>query len=97
MAPEVVLGKPYSFGCDVWGLGCIMYRVLTCTSPFWDDDPEKRLKRIKNDKLVFDDHPNLQTLSEPGRSILSAMLEKDPERRPTIRLVFRHRWFDAPR
>lgn len=27
MSPERLLQKPYSFNCDVWSLGCVMYQV----------------------------------------------------------------------
>ena len=30
IAPEVLLKEPYSFSCDVWSIGCIMYALLAC-------------------------------------------------------------------
>jgi serine/threonine protein kinase len=29
MAPEVYRGKPYTYGADVWSLGCLLYELLT--------------------------------------------------------------------
>lgn len=72
-----------------------MHRILTQESPFWDDDSAVRLNKILNDELDFEAQPNLRKLSEPGRAILLAMLEKDADKRPSIREIYRHRWFDG--
>jgi polo-like kinase 4 len=34
IAPEVLLGKPYSFAADLWSLGCIVYCMLMGSPPF---------------------------------------------------------------
>ena len=38
VAPEVLLKQPYSFACDMWSLGCIMYALLSRCLPF--DHPQ---------------------------------------------------------
>ena len=40
IAPEVELGEPYRFSCDVFSLGCVMHWLLTGRCPFFDRDSE---------------------------------------------------------
>lgn len=34
VAPEVLQKKPYSFSCDLWSYGCIIYALLSGSLPF---------------------------------------------------------------
>ena len=40
MSPEIILHKPYSFGCDIWGLGVLLHLLLTDGYPFWHSNEE---------------------------------------------------------
>ena len=41
MAPEMLIGKVYCHKVDMWGLGVILYELLSTNIPFYDDDNEK--------------------------------------------------------
>jgi len=38
VAPEILLKKPYSFQCDLWSFGCILYALLCSSLPFDHDN-----------------------------------------------------------
>ena len=37
VAPEIVAGKGYSFSCDVWSMGVILYELICFKVPFGND------------------------------------------------------------
>ena len=37
VAPEILEKKPYSYSCDLWSLGCIIYALLCSSLPFDHD------------------------------------------------------------
>ena len=37
VAPEVINQEDYDYTADWWSLGCILFEMLTGTSPFYDD------------------------------------------------------------
>ena len=39
IAPEIFGGQGYSFSCDWWSLGAIMYESVVGWPPFCADDP----------------------------------------------------------
>ena len=41
LAPELLLGKGYREGVDIWALGVLIYEMLCGYSPFAADDPDQ--------------------------------------------------------
>ncbi|RCH88819.1 hypothetical protein CU098_004980 [Rhizopus stolonifer] len=53
LAPEVLLGEPYTYAVDFWSLGTLLYEMLAGTTPFWADSHMEMYKRVLEDSLEF--------------------------------------------
>ena len=72
-APEVILKKPYSFHCDVWSAGAVLYAMLVHRLPFKTEE----LTCDEND-LDFDLVEGSDCLSREVKDLISGMLLKGP-------------------
>ena len=69
IAPEIFTGQGYSFSCDWWSVGAIMFECLIGWPPFCAEDAHDTYRKIVSWKqtLYFpEDNPLLDT--EGGRS-----------------------------
>ena len=94
LAPEVLLAKPYSFSCDIWGIGALMTVLLSAKLPFWDDDRKERKRRVCFEPLNLEENSLMSCLSENAKDIVTGMLKKDPSERLTIDQVLAHEWLN---
>uniref|UniRef100_A0A0N5BED1 Serine/threonine-protein kinase PLK n=1 Tax=Strongyloides papillosus TaxID=174720 RepID=A0A0N5BED1_STREA len=78
-SPEVINGQGYSFGVDVWGLGCILYTLLVGKVPFDGGDKDRVYYKIMNHEITFP-----KTLDIHSMSMIRRLLTYDPGRRPNI-------------
>lgn len=46
MAPEALLGNPYSYPMDMWSVGVLLFMMVTNTIPFQHDDDVELMHRI---------------------------------------------------
>jgi len=76
LAPEILQGKSYGKAVDWWSFGTLMYEMLTGLPPFYSQDVQDMYNKIMNDKLVF-----APQVSPEARSILTSLLERNPEKR----------------
>lgn len=83
VAPEILKKEPYSFGVDVWGLGCITYFLMTGALPFEGDcDKEINWKTV-NGMPKFS-VPYWKNHSNKAKDLVIRMLKNDPKERLTI-------------
>lgn len=80
MAPEQASGERGGPPCDIYALGCILYRLLTGRTPFHGATAVETLRR------VVEDVPVSPRVLQPGLSvdlttICLKCLEKDPQKR----------------
>ena len=78
--------KPYSFSCDVWSAGAVLFAMLLHKLPF-----KTREQTINNEELDFNKFEG-RVLSIQVRDLISGMLIKNPAKRLTIEMVLEHPW-----
>lgn len=84
MAPEILRGQPYSFSCDIWSTGALMYVLLTAQLPFWDNNRRERRRRVCKEELDLEDDEVSRELSPEAKNLLYGMLTKPVDQRLTI-------------
>ena len=71
VAPENVLARGYNFSVDWWGLGVLMYVLLTGRQPFSSprtDDPMVVMRRIVDEKWNIKYPPYLSVAAKVGQA-----------------------------
>jgi len=92
VAPEVLKKEPYSFSCDVWSFGCIIYALISGSLPFDHESQKETIRMTLENKLEFD-LPVWKETSEQCKDILRSMLEKNSGHRITLDNALNHKWF----
>mmetsp|Transcript_31174 Transcript_31174/g.47702 ORF Transcript_31174/g.47702 Transcript_31174/m.47702 type:complete len:154 (-) Transcript_31174:24-485(-) len=92
VAPEVLMKEPYSFSCDAWSFGCIIYAMLCGALPFDSKNPEEIISMTVKGSLSFD-LPCWMHISLSARDLLSKLLAKDPRKRMPMEDALKHPWF----
>jgi NIMA (never in mitosis gene a)-related kinase len=86
MAPEIINGKQYSFPCDIWSLGIIIYELLTFKKPFLSKNQPDLKKQICCEFI-----PEISSnYSSDLIGMVQAMLMKDPFTRIKLNKILKH-------
>ncbi|MFJ1596556.1 protein kinase [Streptomyces sp. NPDC088261] len=82
LAPERALGRPAGPAADMYGLGCVLYELLTSRPPFHADTPAVMVYRHVE---AIPEPPSHQGPPLPGEldEFVLRLLTKDPAGRPT--------------
>lgn len=89
MTPEMLKGEGHDLRLDIYCLGALMYEMLTGLPPHYSRTVNEMYHSIIEDKAPFP-----QNLSKESISLMSKMLEKNPEKRfQSIEEVKEHEWF----
>ena len=88
MAPEVMTSQTYDSRADIWSLATIIYQCLVGRAPFYAQNPQKLRALYENSPVL---QPVIPEKTSPTlRSLLLAMLKKDPQERLTFAEFFKH-------
>ena len=91
MAPEVLSQQGHGFCVDYWGLGMIVYEMMTGLPPWYTTDRTKLFRKLKSAPLDIPSYFNVHSAN-----CVSALLERDPRRRlgvTGIRSAMEHEFF----
>ena len=81
LPPEVVKKRPYDSKCDTWGVGCVVYNLLSLRPPFSGDNLIELAQNIAGRKPP---QPIPKHYTQSIASLVARLLTKDPAHRPTI-------------
>jgi calcium-dependent protein kinase len=98
VCPEILIGKGYGSGCDIWSLGVILFLMFSGEPPFQpppgiqgSKGDQELFKKIKKGDYAFD--PDVWAeISMEARTIIQQMLTVDPTKRPTAKALLEHKF-----
>ncbi|KAG5183774.1 kinase-like domain-containing protein [Tribonema minus] len=76
MAPEVINKAGHGTAVDWWGLGMLMYEMLTGLPPWYTKDRQKLFERLRGAPLIMP-----KGISPPAASIIQGLLTRNPAKR----------------
>ena len=82
MAPEVVIGKPYTSIVDWWSFGILFFEMLYGTTPFYGKTNCDIFKLIRKCQFEFPNHaPDGSDVSSKAKKLIKSLLIYEPEKR----------------
>jgi len=100
IAPEIILGYPYSYAADIWSVGCLTFELFTGRRPYDCYDGMDALFQMVNNPspLSACPQPLLSALYLYENCALLDFLNKcwirEPNKRPTARALLTHPFFN---
>mmetsp|Transcript_4278 Transcript_4278/g.6993 ORF Transcript_4278/g.6993 Transcript_4278/m.6993 type:complete len:737 (-) Transcript_4278:41-2251(-) len=94
LAPEVLRRQGHGRSVDVYGLGTLLYAMLTGRPPFFDKDRETMFQNIQKSRLSFPEH----SVPQVARALIIGLMDRDPRKRIGITHtadVKNHEFFDC--
>lgn len=76
LSPEMLTKEGTTKASDIYGIGVILYEMVTGNPPFFTQDQDLMYQNIIENKLVFHEY-----FSEEFKDLLSKLLDKDPKKR----------------
>lgn len=87
MAPQILDERKYSYRCDVWSMGIVVYEMLVGQRPWHVSTDYMLLQNILSKPLKF---PETNLISEEVQGLLKQMLEIEDDKRLNWKEVLAH-------
>ena len=91
VAPEVLKGN-YSYECDIWSLGVIMFILLSGDPPFFNATEDKLFDLIEKGEYNFKNKV-WEKVSLKAKDLIMRILKVNPKKRATASQILKHGWF----
>ena len=65
----------------MWGLGVILYQLLSSELPFYSKYSKTHIQRIVKQEITFDDNKIWNDVSAEAKDLLKKLLDKNPKSR----------------
>ena len=88
LPPETINRKGTTPAADIYGLGPLLYEMLTGSPLFTGNDTMVIYNNIKMARVAFTPY-----VTESAKNLINLVINKNPERRPTIPQLKRHIFF----
>lgn len=88
-SPEMLEGNGYNESVDIWGIGIVLFALLTGSYPFDSSTKSKIFDRIKEKTI----HYSKYNLERKEVKLLRMLLEKDPDNRIEIENILEQPFF----
>ena len=90
IAPEILLNSGYDESIDVWGIGIVLFMLLTGEYPFNGSEKETIYRRIKHKNINYNNYD----LTKTEIKLLKRLLCKDPRYRIQLEDITKNVWFN---
>merc|ERR1719440_669093 len=88
LSPEICQEKPYSFGSDVWALGCVLYELAALRVPFDAQNIQMLVQKITRGPL-----PQIPShYTQELRQLCLELLAREQSQRPTATDIIQRRY-----
>ncbi|KAH6555840.1 hypothetical protein KP509_1Z224200 [Ceratopteris richardii] len=94
VAPEVLTGTGYDEKVDIWGLGILLYVILSGYLPFHGKTEADIFWNIKTRSLSLNRSP-WREISAEAKDLLKGMLQKNPHRRLELAEIMAYPWLNG--
>ena len=88
-SPELLSGKGVDYKCDIYGIGLLMYEIVTGLPAYNAPNTRALYELIKNNYINF----NVSGLFGDIKDLLEKILKKEPDERITIEEMKKHPFF----
>ena len=88
LSPEMIEKRESTKASDIYGIGAVLYEMMSGHTPFYGDDLRTLYTNITQKKLIFPEY-----FSERAKNLLKKLLEKNPQKRIDLEDIKKHKFF----